>query len=153
MPFRLWPKRSKKSKLAGRVRRLENQSKLWVTGPQVWAHWRSMAAGHGLLARVGDLEKWREDTEVALEELMKDVAIMERKLNKLLPVDDDEEDKESEGSATACSQSTEAFSDNNVGPHAATLNVSPVELPTTFTRRKSDSPDRTALDASKLRLL
>jgi hypothetical protein len=41
---------------------------------------------------------------------------------------------------------------NKLGPHAVASKLSMSKLPTTFTRRSSGSTERTALDASSLRL-
>jgi hypothetical protein len=92
-----------------------------------------------------------------IAEFAKDLTIMESKLNKLLPLDDEDEgdgvDKMVERSATVTERSlSPEFSYNNVGPHAVASRLSMSKLPTTFTRRNSGSTERTALDASSLRL-
>lgn len=154
MPFRLWPERSKHAQLEKRVRSLEKTKNHYVTGPQVWDFWKSRAAADSLPARVGDLEKWREDSEVEIEKLAKDVAIIERKLNELLPVDNGGEDTKSERPvATRNSDAShETCSHNNLEPHAAFSELAPEELPVTFTRCKPDSTGRTSLDVTSLRL-
>jgi hypothetical protein len=117
-----------------------------------------MSGGNGLLRRIGDLEAWHTDTDEMMAEFAKDLTIMESKLNKLLPLDEDDDDdggdKTAEHSATVTerSLSLEPFSRNNVGPHAVASKLSMSKLPTTFTRRSSGSTERTALDASSLRL-
>jgi hypothetical protein len=161
MPPRLWPKRkhTKISRLESRVRRVENNAKAFVTWPELWNHWHSMSGGNSLLRRIGDLEAWHTDTDEMMAEFAKDLTIMESKLNKLLPLNEDEDkddggDKMAEHSATVTerSLSPEPFSCNNVGPHAVASKLSMSKLPTTFTRRSSGSTERTALDASSLRL-
>jgi hypothetical protein len=164
MPFRLCPKRKhdKMSRLESRVRRVENNAKAFVTWPELWYHWNRMTAGNGLLRRIGDLEAWHTGTDKMMAEFAKDLTIMESKLNGLLPLDDENDeddggdggDKMPENSATATerSLSPEPFSYNNVGPHAFASKLSMSKLPTTFTRRSSGSTERTALDASSLRL-
>jgi hypothetical protein len=160
MPFRLWPKRkhTKLSRLESRVRRVENNAKAFVTWPELWNHWHSMTAGNGLLRRVADLETWTTGADEIIAEFARDLTIMENKLNKLLPLEDDDDDdggdKMAEHSATVTerSLSPEPFSRNNVGPHAVASKLSMSKLPTTFTRRSSGSTERTALDASSLRL-
>lgn len=153
MPFRLWPKRSKHVNLEKRVRHLEKTKNHYVTGPQVWNFWKSMVARYGLLTNIENVEK----LEAVVAKLTKDVAIIEGKLNKLLPRgdgrEDEGEDAKSERSvATRNSDAShETSSDNNVGPHAVASKLSPEELPMTFTRRTSDSIDRTTLDATSLR--
>jgi hypothetical protein len=117
-----------------------------------------MTAGNGLLRRVADLETWTTGADEIIAEFARDLTIMENKLNKLLPLEDDDDDdggdKMAEHSATVTerSLSPEPFSRNNVGPHAVASKLSMSKLPTTFTRRSSGSTERTALDASSLRL-
>jgi hypothetical protein len=88
----------------------------------------------------------------------KDLAVMESRLDKLLPLDNEDDDDggnnmaEHSATVTERSLSLEPFSYNNVGPHAAASKLSMSKLPTTFTRRNSGSTERTALDASSLRL-
>jgi hypothetical protein len=158
MPFRLWPKRklTQDSHLEARVRRLEKNPKAFVTWPELRAHWNSMSAGNGLLQRVEDLKVWHTDTEGMIAEFVKDLAVAESKLNRLFPLQDDDDDdaKVLGDSATVTERilSPEPFSYNNVEPLAAASKLSMSKLPTTFTRRSSGSTERTALDASSLRL-
>ena len=84
---------------------------------------------------------------------MRDVTVAERKLNEILPDDDNDDGATSKRSSTASDSSLDVFSsDNNVGPGAASLKLAPGETPVTFTRRKSNSAERVTLDGSSLRL-
>jgi hypothetical protein len=159
MPFHLWPKRkpTKDARLESRVRRLERNPKHFVTWPELWNFWNSMTAGTDLVQRVGDLEAWHADTDGMIADLAQDLAAMERKLNTCLPPDDNDDDEDDKvleqlTTATERSVSPEPFSYKNVGPLAAASKLSTSKLPTTFTRRNSGSTERTALDASSLRL-
>jgi hypothetical protein len=149
MPLRLWPKRSKRKQLESRVRRLEKEKKR-TTALDVCNHWNEMASGSGLTRRIAALEAWQENTDTVLLRLMKDMTVAERKLNRILPEDQDNDgDLTSKRSSTAGISSLDVSSDNNVGPGPMLL---PGETPVTFTRRKSNSAERVTLDGSGLRL-
>ena len=112
-----------------------------------------MASGHGLTRRLKALEILQEDTDAVLLRLMRDVTVAERKLNRIVPGgdSDDEEDgdgdEESGRASTAGTTSLEVSGEKNVGPMLALG-----ETPVTFTRRKSNSAERVTLDGSGLRL-
>ena len=149
MSLRLWPKRSKRKQLETRVRRLEKEKKRFATTLDVCNYWNEMASGSGLTRRIAALETWQENTDTVLLRLMQDLTIAERKLNKMLPRDDGDDDATSERACTAGASSLDVSSENNVGPSPMLL---PRETPVTFTRRKSDGAERVTLDGSGLRL-
>lgn len=150
MPLRLWPKRSKRKQLESRVRRLEKEKKRFTTALDVCNHWNEMASGSGLARRIAALETWQENTDTVLLRLMKDMTVAERKFNRILPGDQDNDgDLTLKRSSTAGISSLDVSSDNNVGPGPMLL---PGETPVTFTRRKSNSAERVTLDGSGLRL-
>ena len=153
MPLRLWPKRSKRKPLETRVRRLEKSTKHFATTLDVCNFWNEMASAHGLTKRLKALETWQEDTDLVLLRLMRDVTVAERKLNKILPGDDSEEEEDGEGesgrSTSGSAASLKVSGGNYVGPAPM---LAPGETPVTFTRRKSNSAERVTLDGSGLRL-
>ncbi|KAM0707193.1 hypothetical protein Q7P35_006524 [Cladosporium inversicolor] len=155
MPLRLWPKRSKHKRkpLETRLRRLEKASTRFATTLDVCNSWNEMASGSGLTPRIKALETWRENTDIVLLRLMKDVTVAERKLNGILPGDDGDDDgTTSKRLSTASTSSLNIGSDNNVGPGAASPMLAPGETSVTFTRRRSNSAERLTLDGSSLRL-
>jgi hypothetical protein len=80
--------------------------------------------------------------------LMRDVTVVERKVNGIIPGEDsDNDDTSSQRASIAGTSSLEVSSENNVGPMLALG-----ETPVTFTRRKSNSAERVTLDGSGLRL-
>jgi hypothetical protein len=109
--------------------------------------WNEMASGYGLTRRIQALETWQENTDIALLRLMRDVTVAERKLNMILPLDEDEDDGTTERASTARTSSLDVSSENNIGP-----TLLPGGTPVTFTRRKSNSAERVTLDGSGLRL-
>lgn len=146
MPLRLWPKRSKRKNLETRVRRLEKEKKCFATTLDICNHWNEMASGNGLTRRIAALENWQENTNTVLLRLMEDLTVAERKLNRILPLDNDAKSGRPSAAGTS---SLDVSSENNVGPSPMLL---PGETPVTFTRRKSDSAERVTLDGSGLRL-
>jgi hypothetical protein len=147
MPLRLWPKRSKRKSLETRLRRLEKDKNRFATTLDVCNFWNEMASGYGLTRRIQALETWQENTDIALLRLMRDVTVAERKLNMILPLDEDEDDGTTERASTARTSSLDVSSENNIGP-----TLLPGGTPVTFTRRKSNSAERVTLDGSGLRL-
>ena len=107
-----------------------------------------MASGNGLTRRIAALETCQENTDIVLLRLMEDMTVAERKLNQILPLDEnDDDDATSKQASTASDSSLDVSSENNVGPTLA-----PGETPVTFTRRKSNSAERVTLDGAGLRL-
>jgi hypothetical protein len=145
MPLRFWPKHSKRKSLETRLRRLEKDKNRFATTLDVCNFWNEMAFGNGLTRRVQALETWQENIDIVLLRVMRDVTVAERKLNMILPLDED--DGTTERSSTARTSSLDVSSENNIGP-----TLSPGETPVTFTRRKSNSAERVTLDGSGLRL-
>jgi hypothetical protein len=146
MGLHFWSKRFKQAHLESRVRRLEKDKKRHSTATD---YWNIVSAENHLLRRVGALERWQEETDVVLIELMKDVTTIERKLNKVLPFDDRNEVAVLERPAVVHDRDPEY---NRLEPHGVPSKLSPSELPTTFTRRKEpDDIDRVALDTLSLR--
>lgn len=149
MPLCLWPKRSKRKQLETRVRRLEKEKKRFATTLDVCNHWNEMASANGLTRRIAALETWQENTDTVLLRLMEDLTVAERKLNRILPGNDSDDDATSKRSSTAETSSLDVPSGNSVGPGSM---LAPGETPVTFTRRKSDGAERVTLDGSCLRL-
>jgi hypothetical protein len=151
MPLRLWPKRSKRKQLETRVHRLEKERKRFTTTLDVCNHWNEMASANGLTRRIVALETWQENTDTVLLRLMKDLTVAERKLNRILPGDDgdNDDDATSKRLSAAGTSSLGVSGENNVGLSPM---LAPGETPVTFTRRKSDGAERVTLDGSGLRL-
>jgi len=104
-----------------------------------------------MMRRMKDLEHWRKDTERVLLELVKEITIIERKLNRLCPLGS-EVDAMSERATTGSGQSICAVAQENASPNASSSPVSPQSLPSSFTKRKGDGIERMALDTNGLRL-
>lgn len=143
MPFHFWTQNKKAdfANLKHRVCRLEDANTCLATKVYVCNHWRKMAETNGLTRRLQALEQKQKDMDAVLLQLMVDVTIAERKLDKVLTFDETEAKSES----VHVSKTEDARS--NTPP-----NLSPLELPTTFTRRRGNSVERTTLDTESLRL-
>lgn len=143
MPFGFWTK-NKKADFANfkhRVRRLEDANTCLATKVYVCNHWRKMAETNGLTRRLQALEQKQRDMDAVLLQLMVDVTIAERKLDKVFPFDE----------TGTRSESAHALKKEDVRSNTPP-NLSPLELPTTFTRRRGNSAERTALETESLRL-
>lgn len=143
MPFGFWTKNKKAdfANMKHRVCRLEDSNTCLATKVYVCNHWRKMAETNGLTRRLQALEQKQKDMDAVLLQLMVDVTIAERKLDKVLPFDETEARSES----VHVPKAKDARS--NTPP-----NLSPLELPTTFIRCRGNSAERTALDTETLRL-
>lgn len=147
MPLRLWPKRSKRNNPRNQSPPPRKRQKTLRHHARRLQLLERNASGHGLTRRIKALKTRQEDTDAVLLRLMRDVTVAERKLNRVLPGDDsdDEDDGDAElrRSASGRTSSLDVVSNKNVGPTLA-----PGETPATFTRRKSNSAERVTLDGS-----
>jgi hypothetical protein len=146
MPLRFWKKETDLTQLKARVRRLEAGRKNLATLKDVVKHWNDMATGNGLMQRVTAQELWRKETDGVLLEIMKDITIIERKLFGLCPLGSELEAMSER--ATSGSESSIC----TVEQDASFVPLSPSTLPSTFTKRKGNGIERTALDTDGLRL-
>jgi hypothetical protein len=146
MPLRFWKKETDLTQLKARVRRLETGRKNLATLKDVVKHWNDMATGNGLMGRIIAQELWREKTDGVLQDIMRDMTIIERKLFGLCPFGSELEAM----SERATSESESSI--RTVEQDASSVPLSPFSTPSTFTKRKGDGIERTALDTDGLRL-
>lgn len=151
MPFRFWTKHNDYAQLKSRVHRLEDERKGTATKIYVVNYWKKMMTANDLIRRLQALEHKQRDTDSALAELARDITIVERQLNKLIPFDETS-DNESERATMLSESSTRKSKTKSAGPNAIPPNLSPLELPTTFTRRKGNGTKTVALETGGLRL-
>jgi hypothetical protein len=146
MHLRLWKKETDLTQLKARVRRLETGRKNLATLKDVVQHWNDMATGNGLMRRITAQEAWRKKTDDVLQEIMRDMTIIERKLVGLCPLGSELEAMSDR--ATSGSESSIRTVEQDSSP----VPLSPLSTPSTFTKRKGDGIERTALDTDGLRL-
>ena len=151
MRLRLWKKETDLSQLKARVRRLESGRKDLATLKDVMRHWDDMAARNGIIRRFTAQENWRKETNAVLLEIMRDITIMERKLNGLCPLASDLEamsGRTTSESGQSISTVEQVYGSSNAPPSP----LSPESVPSTFTKRKGNGIERTALETDGLRL-
>jgi hypothetical protein len=151
MRLRLWKKETDLSQLKARVRSLETDRKKLASLKEVVKHWNDMVAGNSLNRRIIAQETWRKETNAVLLEIMKDITIIERKLNGLCPLGSEAEaisDRTTSGSGQSISTVEHEYASTT----APSSPLSPSSVPSTFTKRKGNGMERTALDTSGLRL-
>jgi hypothetical protein len=146
MPLHFWKKETDLTQLKARVRCLETGRKNLATLKDAVKYWNDMATGNGLMRRIKAQELWRKETDGVLLEMMKDITIIERKLFGLCPLGSELEAMSER--ATSGSES----SIRTVEQDASSVPLSPLSVPSTFTKRKGDGIERTALDTDGLRL-
>jgi hypothetical protein len=146
MPLHFWKKEADLAKLKARVRHLETGRKNLATLKDVVKHWNDLATSNGLMRRIRAQELWRKETDSNLLEIMKDITIIEWKLLGLCPLSSEPEAMSER--ATSGSES----SIRTVEQDASSVPLSPLSVPSTFTKRKGDGIERTALDTDGLRL-
>ena len=151
MRLRLWKKETDLSQLKARVRRLESGRKDLATLKDVMRHWDDMAARNGIIRRFTAQENWRKETNAVLLEIMRDITIMERKLNGLCPLASDLEAM-SERTTSRSGQSISTVEQDSDSSNAPQSPLSSESVPSTFTKRKGNGVERTALDTDGLRL-
>lgn len=146
MPLRFWKKETDLTQLKARVRRLEASRKNLATLRDVVKHWNDMATGNGMMRRIKAQELWRKETDSVLLEIMKDITIIERKLNGLCPLGSELEAI----SERATSGSEDSI--RTIEQDGSSVPLSPSTVPSTFTKRKGNGLERVALSTDALRL-
>lgn len=110
-----------------------------------------MASGNGMMRRIRAQERWQKRTDVVLMEIMRDITILEQKLNGLCPLGTELE-ATSERATTGSGQSIRTIEQESACLNASSSPLSPSSVPFTFTKRKGNGIERTALDTDGLRL-
>jgi type I site-specific restriction endonuclease len=151
MRLRLWKKETDLSQLKARLKRLECSRKDFTTLTDVIKLWDNMASGNGMLRRITAQENWRKETNAVLLEIMKDITIIERKLNGLCPLASDLEAMSGRTTSESC-QSTSTVEQDYGSSNAPPSPLSPESVSSTFTKRKGNGIERTALETDGLRL-
>lgn len=151
MPFHFWSKQTDLAELKTRVRRLETGRRNLATLKDVVKHWNDMATGNEMMQRIGAQERWQKNTDDVLLDLMKEVTIIEWRLNRMCPLGSDF-DAISERTTSGSGQLIRTIAQEPASPNESSSPVSPLSLPSTFTKRKGDGIERMALDTNGLRL-
>lgn len=151
MPFCFGAKQTDLAQLNARLGRLEAGRKDLVTLKDVVKHWNDMASGNGMMRRIRAQERWQKKTDVVLMEIMRDITILERKLNGLCPLGSELETM-SERATSGSRQSIRTIEQGHTSLNASSSPLSPSSVPSTFTKRKGNGIERTALDTDGLRL-